>query len=182
MLAFRCCLALVLAITTAVIPLAQTRPAKQNPRTPPKTETPAEPATPAEPQDVETLKTDTDLVTVPVVASDRGGRYIADLRKEEFSIQEDGATQEIAFFGTINAPFHVVLMLDTSASTQTQLRPIQNAAYTFVQQLKPNDKVKIMSFDDEIRDLNDFTSNRETLKTAINSVRSGQGTRVYDAI
>ncbi len=40
---------------------------------------------------------------------------------------------------------------------------------------------KIISFDDEVRDLNEFTSNRETLRTAINSTRSGQGTKVYDA-
>jgi Mg-chelatase subunit ChlD len=178
---FRCCLAFTLAIATAVVPLAQTKANRQTPK-PPKTETTAEPTTPAEPPDVETLKTDTDLVTVPVVASDRGGRYIADLRKEEFAIEEDGVKQEVAFFGTTAAPFHVVLMLDTSASTQTQLNTIQNAAYTFVQQLKPNDKVKIMSFDDEIRDLNEFTNNRETLRMAINGTRAGQGTKVYDAI
>jgi Ca-activated chloride channel family protein len=137
---------------------------------------------PAEPQDVETLKIDTDLVTVPVIATAVGGLYITDLRKEEFAISEDGVAHEIAFFGKVAAPFHVILMLDTSASTQAKLRQIQQAAYAFVQQLQPADRVKVISFDDKVRDLNEFTSNRETLLTAINSTRSGEGTKVYDAI
>src|SRR5687768_9456803 len=48
-------------------------------------------------------------------------------------------------------------------------------------QLQPADRVKIITFDDEIRDLNEFTSNRETLRTAINTARSGNGSKVYDA-
>src|SRR5215211_1778566 len=150
--------------------VAQTKPASQNPNPP------------AEPQDVETLKIDTDLVTVPVIATDTGGVYIADLRQEEFTITEDGAPQQIAFFGKVAAPFHVVLLLDTSSSTKDKLRQIQNAAFTFVQQLQPADRVKVISFDDKIRDLNEFTSDREVLRTAINEARSGEGTKVYDAM
>jgi hypothetical protein len=89
--------------------------------------------------------------------------------------------QEIAFFGQVSAPFHVVLMLDTSSSTKDNLRQIQQAAYTFVQQLQPVDRVKIITFDDKINDLNEFTSDREVLRAAINSARSGDGTKVYDA-
>lgn len=132
-------------------------------------------------QEVETIKTDTNLVTVPVIATSINGLYISDLRKEEFRISEDGVAHEIAFFGKVAQPFHVILMLDTSASTKDNLRKIQNAAFVFVQQLQPSDRVKIISFDDEVRDLNEFTSDRETLKAAINSARSGNGTKVYDA-
>src|SRR5712691_12372850 len=67
-------------------------------------------------QDIETVKIDTNLVTVPVIASSRSGSYIADLKKEEFNVSEDGVAQQIAFFATVSAPFHVVLMIDTSAS------------------------------------------------------------------
>lgn len=133
-------------------------------------------------QEVETIKTDTNLVTIPVIATSINGLYITDLRKEEFSIFEDGVPHEIAFFGKVAAPFHVVLMLDTSASTQDKLRQIQAAAFAFVQQLQPADRVKIISFDDQVRDLNEFTSDRETLRVAINGARPGQGTKVYDAM
>ena len=75
----------------------------------------AQPSSPD--QDVETLKIDTNLVTVPVIASSRTGSYIADLKKEEFKLSEDGTPQQISFLATVNAPFYVVLMLDTSKST-----------------------------------------------------------------
>ena len=133
-------------------------------------------------QDIETIKIDTNLVTVPVIATDRDGIYIPDLRQEEFSITEDGVTQQVAFFGKISLPFHVVLMLDTSSSTQDKLSLIQKAASAFVDQLQPADRVKVISFDDRVRDLNEFTNNRETVRTAIYSTRSGQGTKVYDAM
>jgi hypothetical protein len=133
------------------------------------------------PQDIETLKIDTDLVTVPVIATDASGIYVTDLRQEDFAIAEDGVAQQIAFFGKVSMPFHVVLMLDTSSSTQDKLQLIQQAAYTFVQQLQPADRVKVISFDDQVRDLNEFTNNRETLRVAINGTRAGQGTKVYDA-
>ena len=150
--------------------IAQTRPATQDPKPP------------QEPEELEILKTDTDLVTVPVIATDVGGLYVSDLRKEEFTISEDGVTQEIAFFGKVAAPFHVVLMLDTSSSTQDNLKQIQQAASAFVDELQPADRVKVISFDDQVKDWNEFTNNRERLKNAINGTRSGEGTKVYDAM
>lgn len=134
-----------------------------------------------EPQDVESLKTDTNLVTVPVIATTRDGIYIPDLRQEEFSIAEDGQQQQIAFFATVNTPFHVVLMLDTSASTEEKLSSIKRAAATFVEQLQSADRVKVISFDNELRELCDFTNDRTVLRNAIYKTVSGQGTRLYDA-
>jgi von Willebrand factor type A domain len=140
-----------------------------------------EPTPPETPPDVETVKVDTELVTIPVVASDAGGLFVPDLKQEEFTIFEDNVKQEVAFFGTVSTPFQVVLMLDTSGSTQGKLRQIQDAALAFIDQLKPNDRVKLISFDDEVRDLNEFTSNRNELRAAVLKTRSGQGTKLYDA-
>jgi Mg-chelatase subunit ChlD len=134
-----------------------------------------------EQQDVESLKTDTNLVTVPVIATTREGIYIPDLPQEEFSIAEDGEKQQIAFFATVNAPFHVVLMLDTSASTEEKLGEIKRAAATFVEQLQSADRVKVISFDNELRKLCEFTNDRSVLRNAIQKTVSGQGTRLYDA-
>ncbi|MGH9929486.1 MAG: VWA domain-containing protein [Pyrinomonadaceae bacterium] len=134
-----------------------------------------------EQQAVETLKINTNLVTVPVIATTRDGIYIPDLRQEEFSIAEDGEKQQIAFFATVSAPFHVVLLLDTSASTEEKLSSIKRAAATFVEQLQSADRVKVISFDNELRELSDFTSDRVLLRNAIYKTSSGQGTRLYDA-
>ena len=172
-------LVVAIALTAA---FAQTRPASQKPNPPKPSPTQQPETTPEEPQDIETVKTDTDLVTVPLIANDSNGMYITDLRQEEFAILEDGVPQQIAFFGKVAAPFHVVLMLDTSSSTQDKLRDIQQAAFTFVQQLQDADRVKVIAFDDAVRDLNEFTSDREILRSAIYKTRSGQGTKVYDAM
>lgn len=138
-------------------------------------------AVPAE-QDLETVKVDTNLVTVPVIASSRTGKYIADLAKEEFKISEDGVAQEIAFLATVNAPFSMVLLLDTSGSTKEKLPMIQRAAIAFVEQLSSTDKVKVISFDDSVKDWNDFTSDKAVIRHAISQTTSGEGTKVYDAV
>lgn len=141
---------------------------------------PVDQATPDQ-KGADAVKLGTTLVTVPVIASDRNGIYIPDLRKDEFTVSEDGVNQELVFFATVKEPFHVVLMLDTSASAQEKLGQIQRAAFAFVEQLQPADRVKVISFDDDIRDLNDFTSDRSVLRRAIQQTRPGKGTRLYDA-
>ena len=169
------------AVVWIVVPagaFAQT-PQKRNDAQ--KIQAAAQPTPPDSQQDIETIKIDTNLVTVPVIATDIGGLYLPDLRQEDFNIFEDGIKQDVAFFATISAPFHVILMLDTSASTEASLGQIQRAAFAFVQQLQANDQVKIISFDDELRELCEFTNDRNELKAAINTTRSGKGTRLYDA-
>jgi len=172
-------LALIIAVAVLFVSLAPAqRPREQKPATTPPPENQAE-----APQDeVETIKIDTNLVTVPVIASSRNGLYISDLRKEEFNLSEDGVAQQIAFLATVNAPFHLVLVLDTSASTEEKIGLIQRAAMAFVEQLSSADKVKVVSFDSEVRDLNEFTSNKSVLRGVIQGTRSGTGTRLYDAM
>src|SRR5215213_5468763 len=172
--AFSIFLVVALALTAV---FGQSKQTGQKPQQPQPSATP-----PPEPEEIEILKTDTDLVTVPLIATDRSGLYITDLRQEEFKITEDGVSQEIAFFGKVAAPFHVVLMLDTSSSTKDQLKRIQQAAFTFVQQLQLVDRVKVNSFDDKVNDRNEFTSDRDILQAAINGTRAGEGTKVYDAV
>jgi von Willebrand factor type A domain len=179
-LILRCLLVFILSAATCIGSIPQS--SKRTQQRPKSAQTPAEePATPDVPQDIETLKTDTNLVSVPVIATDSLGMYLPDLTRDDFTISEDGVPHEIAFFATISAPFHVVLMLDTSASTQEKLRLIQEAARVFVEQLQPADRVKVISFDDQVKDLNEFTNDRRLLTTAINQTKSGQGTKLYDA-
>ena len=128
------------------------------------------------------IRLDTDLVTVPVIASDRADVYVPDLTRDEFTLYEDGVKQEIEFFAAVRTPFSVVLMLDTSASTQEKLPRIQRAAKTFLEQLQPADRVKIISFDDGVYDLSQFTNDRAQLRKAIDSTKPGQGTKLYDAV
>src|SRR4030095_11275829 len=73
------------------------------------------------------------------------------------------------------------LLLDTSASTEGKLVSIRKAAATFVEQLQSGDRVKVISFDAELRELCDFTNDRAVLRAAIYKTAPGTNSRVYDA-
>ncbi len=128
------------------------------------------------------IKVDTTLVTLPVSVTDRSGRYIPNLRKEDFRLWEDGVEQQVAFFNAVDKPFSVVLMIDTSGSTRFRLEDIQHAAITFVNQLRRDDKVMVVSFDNDVEVLSEFTNDRNRLRDAIMRTETGNSTRLYDAV
>lgn len=128
------------------------------------------------------IKVNTTLVTLPVSVMDRDGRYIPNLRKEDFRLWEEGVEQDVAFFSAVDKPFSLVLMIDTSGSTRFRLEDIQDAAITFVNQLRRDDRVMVVSFDDDIRVLSEFTNDRNRLRDAIRQTETGNGTKLYDAV
>ena len=130
----------------------------------------------------EVIKVETELVTIPVSVFDRNGLYVHDIRHDEFTIFEDGEQQEIAFFGTSETPFTVVLLLDTSPSTHYKIDEIRDAAIAFVDQLKVQDKVMVIEFDGKTTVLSELTGDRKTLRKAIKRADFGDGTALYDAV
>ncbi len=82
--------------------------------------------------DGETLRIETNLITIPVSVFDRNGLYIPGLRQADFRIFEDGVEQEIAYFGTSDKPFTVAIVIDVSPSTAYRIEEIQRAAAAFV--------------------------------------------------
>jgi len=94
------------------------------------------------------VKVDTLLFTIPLTVSDKKGTYTAGLKKENFTIYEDGLSQNIELFLNEDAPMNVAILLDTNYSTRDVLDNIQKAARDFVKILRPEDRAVIVSFDE----------------------------------
>jgi Ca-activated chloride channel family protein len=137
---------------------------------------------PQEVGDDDIISVNTTLVTIPVSVMDRAGKYIPDLRKEDFRVFEDGVEQQVAYFATVEKPFTVALLIDTSGSTRYRMEDMQDAAISFVDQLRADDRVMVVSFDDQVRVLAEPTTDHQLLRNAIRRANRGEGTRLYDAV
>lgn len=133
-------------------------------------------------EDDEVIRVETNLVTIPVSVLDRDGRFISGLRQSDFQIFEDGAPQKIEYFAPVEQPFTVVLLIDVSPSTQFKIDEIQNAAIAFVNQLRQDDRVMVIAFDQRVHVLSRPTNNRSVLRDAIRQANFGDGTSLYEAV
>jgi Ca-activated chloride channel family protein len=128
------------------------------------------------------IKIDTNFVTLPVSVLDRDGRFIPGLGQRDFKIFENGVEQRVEYFASVETPFTVVLLLDVSPSTQYKIDEIRMAAISFVDQLRPNDEVMVVAFDEDYKVLTRPTSDRYRLRRAIQMADFGSGTSLYDAV
>lgn len=132
--------------------------------------------------DQDVIKVDTQLVTIPVRVMDKKGRFVGGLTKENFKVFEDGVERELAMFSNEQQPFTVALVLDMSYSTTFKIVEIQSGAIAFIDQLRPQDKVMVVSFDEEVHMLCEATNDRKAIFTAIKSTKVATGTSLYEAI
>ncbi|HEX7771059.1 MAG TPA: VWA domain-containing protein, partial [Pyrinomonadaceae bacterium] len=129
------------------------------------------------------VRIDTNLVTVPVSVLDRDGRFISDLRREQFNVFENGVEQKVAYFESTEKPFTVALLLDTSGSTFFHLWEIKEAAINFAKQLRPQDRVLIVTFDRLVMLLTEATNDQNVITEVVQrNAITGFSTRLYDAI
>ena len=157
----------------------------------PQTPAPAAAATSEEVDEGDVVRVETQLVSVPAVVMDGSGRPIAGLRAENFILYEDGRPQEIANFGTTEAPFEVALLLDTSGSTRADVALIRGAANAFIDSLRAGDRVAVIAYNTSQYDraqlatvdvLAQLTNNRKALREAIEDVGASNGTPFYDSL
>jgi VWFA-related protein len=141
--------------------------------------------------DDEVVRVETQLVSVPAVVMDGAGRPIAGLSAENFVLYEDGRPQQIANFGTTEAPFEVALLLDTSGSTRADVALIRGAANAFIDSLRAGDRVAVIAYNTSQFDrasaatvdvLSRLTNNRKALREAIEDIGASNGTPFYDSL
>ena len=144
---------------------------------------PAAQPTPEEVDENDIVRVDTTLVTVPVSVLDHDGRFVPGLKREDFTLFENNQEQSIAYFEPAEKPFTVALLLDTSASTHFHLDEIKEAAIAFAKQLRPQDRVLIVSFNSEVLLLTEATNNLGLIEDVIEvNAYTGTSTRLYDAV
>jgi VWFA-related protein len=124
----------------------------------------------------------TNLITIPAVVMDRDGRYVGNLRKDDFRIFEDGIEQQVASFASVEKPFTVALLLDVSGSTQFQLAQIREAANTFLGHLRLNDRLMAVTFDGQVHVLTEPENVGVIRRGKLHIPTITDGTVLYDAV
>lgn len=143
----------------------------------------AQPSEQAEPS----FRATVDVVNVLCTVR-RGNRYVTELQRDDFELFEDGAKQRIDYFalesGEEAQPLNVVLLVDTSGSVKDKLLFQQQASALFFREtLRPRkDLAAIVQFDSELNLVQDFTDSVQLLERAIDGIRAGGATKLYDAI
>ena len=129
------------------------------------------------------LKLEARLVNLNVRATDGAGNPLHDLKKEDFTIFEDGVRQDIFSFESVNSPISLVLLLDLSGSTADKRKVMAEAAKKFIDSLGKEDRIAIAAFTREFVVVSDFTSDRKLLKQRLDRIESYRGgTAFYDAL
>ncbi len=139
-------------------------------------------ATPPVEADDGIIRVETNLITMPVSVLDRDGRFVSGLQQKDFRIFENGVEEKVDFFQSVEQPFTVVLMIDVSPSTAFRIDEMHAAAESFVGQLRPNDKVMVVAFDENVQILCRPTSDKRILRNAIYQAQFGDGTGLYEAV
>jgi VWFA-related protein len=132
----------------------------------------------------EVVKVETKLVNlnVRVLNEDLSSAANLNLKKEDFSVFEDGKEQEIAFFSTTDKPFDLILVLDLSGSTKDKLDLIIESAQRFVQAARPTDRIAVVTFTHEAKVVAELTTDKKNLLEKVKGISAKGGSKVWDAL
>jgi VWFA-related protein len=120
--------------------------------------------------------------TAVVRATDLNNRAIAGLEAKDFEVLENGDPREIISVEPSTAPFNLVLLLDVSGSVENYVNFIRKAARSFVDTVDKNDRVSIITFNEDVKVLSKFTTDKSALSSSLDTFDAGGGTAYYDAL
>ena len=122
------------------------------------------------------------VVQVNASVSDRGNRFVSGLTREQFRIAEDGIPQVISYFADEEAPLEIVVAMDISASMGHALEDLRTAVRHFLAQLRPEDQVTLVAFNDEPFVLTQRETDPSVRAQALERLSTWGGTTLYDTI
>ncbi len=133
--------------------------------------------------DPDAIRLEARLINLNVKATDRNGRSLSTLKREDFRIQEDGVEQQIFYFEPVSAPINVVLLLDLSGSTRDNRDVMIKTAKNFIDSLGAQDRIAIAAFTRKFILASDFTADKKELKKSVEKMKKiSGGTAFYDGM
>jgi Ca-activated chloride channel family protein len=131
-----------------------------------------------------TLKVDVKLVNVYVTVTNAQGGPVAGLKKDNFTLQEDGRDQTISVFDKESAvPLSIALAIDTSLSTRHDLPLEQASAKRFARTImRPVDALSVFGFSETVLQSTSYTADLKRIDDGIEHIRLGAATALFDAI
>jgi VWFA-related protein len=146
---------------------------------------PSTPSLPTQDQPTETIKVQVNEVNLIFTVTDKKGKFITGLKRENFGLLDDGRppTAVVQFTQQTNLPLRVGIMLDTSSSIRSRFQFEQDSAIAFLLQvLHLNDRAFVEGFDIQTDLAQDFTNNVDLLNEGIRKLRPGGGTALFDSL
>ncbi len=131
-----------------------------------------------------TIRSEVTRVNMLFTVTDKRGRFVTNLDRQDFEVLENKKPQNILeFTSETDLPLRLALLIDTSNSIRDRFHFQQEAATNFINQvMREQDKATLVSFDSAAELVADLTSDTHTLENAVRSLRPGGGTALYDAI
>ncbi|MEO8734983.1 MAG: VWA domain-containing protein, partial [Edaphobacter sp.] len=159
--------------------------ATQHPSSPPVSNAAPQSQSPSQEEPITTIKVQVNEVNLIFTVTDKKGRFITGLKRENFGLLDDGQPPEavLGFTQQTNLPLRVGIMLDTSSSIRQRFQFEQDSAIEFLLQiLHLNDRAFVEGFDISTDVAQGFTNNVDLLNQGIRKLRPGGGTALYDAL
>ncbi len=134
--------------------------------------------------DAAPIRAEVTRVNMLFTVTDKHGRFITDLTRDDFQVSENKKPQEILeFTAETNLPLRLAVLIDTSNSIRDRFHFQQEAATNFINSvMRSQDKAIVVSFDTSAELVADLTGNTNELENAVRRLRPGGGTALYDAI
>jgi Ca-activated chloride channel family protein len=136
----------------------------------------------AQNQDQSVIRVGVNLVLLDATVKTKAGQIMADLKKENFEVREDGVVQKLDVFNRDELPLEVALVLDLSDSIGPFLGPLRDAATTALAALKADDEVALFTFSTEAELRVPFTKDKREIANQISTFHAGGATNINDGI
>jgi Ca-activated chloride channel family protein len=131
----------------------------------------------------ESLKIPVDLVVLSLTVTDPYGRYVSGLKKQAFTVYDEGQEQEVTFFSNTDAPVSIGIIFDVSGSMSGEkIHRARKALERFISISHPMDEYFLIAFNSRVQLLLDKTRDGQALLNKLTLVKPGDNTALYDAV